>query len=132
MRAAGDSENAALIYDVNNVQFFIKGAATPGNGIDVADGEWHHVAVTWQSSDGETNIYVDGVNEYNGTLGAGASVTQGGHLALGHEQDAVDGAYDPNQRLNGDLDEVVVFDFVLSEEQVAAHYNALQGDMCDE
>ena len=30
------------------------------SGAGSADGQWHHVAVTWASSDGQTNLYLDG------------------------------------------------------------------------
>ena len=30
------------------------------SGTGSADGQWHHVAVTWASQDGQTNLYLDG------------------------------------------------------------------------
>ena len=30
------------------------------SGTGSADGQWHHVAVTWASLDGQTNLYLDG------------------------------------------------------------------------
>ncbi len=128
--AVNAQNNEVLLFNVNNLSFFIKGQNTAGIG-DVADGEWHHVVATWQSSDGDTNIYVDGAPALNQVLQAGQSITPGGHLALGHEQDSVNGSYDPNQRLVGDLDEVAIYDFVLTPEQVAQHYEAVQGNMCE-
>ncbi|MCA9695397.1 MAG: hypothetical protein KC636_37810, partial [Myxococcales bacterium] len=50
---------------------------------------------------------------------------------LGHEQDGVNAGYDPAQRLIGDLDEVALYDRALGPDEVLAHYNALQGMMCD-
>ena len=30
------------------------------SGTGSADGQWHHIAVTWASQDGQTNLYLDG------------------------------------------------------------------------
>lgn len=30
------------------------------SGAGSADGQWHHVAATWASQDGQTNLYLDG------------------------------------------------------------------------
>ncbi|MCA9714056.1 MAG: hypothetical protein KC468_05090 [Myxococcales bacterium] len=129
--AVNAQNNEVLVYDVNDLQVYIRGTATGPTGLDVADGAWHHVVVTWQSVDGDTQIYVDGAPVYATTLQTGQTVTPGGHLALGHEQDGVNSGYDPAQRLIGDLDEVALYDFVLTPAQVAGHYEAVQGNMCE-
>ena len=33
------------------------------DGVNIGDGYWHHIAVTWKSGKGELTLYVDG--EYN-------------------------------------------------------------------
>ena len=43
--------------------------ATPVN-----DGNWHHVVLTWQSSSGEANIYVDGNLADTVTVNPGATL----------------------------------------------------------
>ncbi len=128
--AVNAQNNEVLLFNVNSLSFYVKGQNTAGVA-DVADGAWHHVVATWQSSDGDTNIYVDGAPVHNQVLVPGQTITPGGHLALGHEQDSVNGGYDPNQRLIGELDEVAVYDFVLTPQQVAQHYEAVQGNMCE-
>jgi glucose/arabinose dehydrogenase len=42
-------------------------------GTDVADGVWHHVAVTRQNTDGRLRIYVDGVLDAEGSGNVGSS-----------------------------------------------------------
>lgn len=29
-------------------------------GVGSADGQWHHIAVTWASANGHTTLYLDG------------------------------------------------------------------------
>lgn len=42
----------AFVLHVNNEKKFI--------GVSANDGQWHHVAVTWRSSDGQWVFYLDG------------------------------------------------------------------------
>lgn len=37
------------------------GLADHLSGISATDGRWHHIAVTWRSSDGQTKLYDNGV-----------------------------------------------------------------------
>jgi glucose/arabinose dehydrogenase len=55
----------------------------------VADGVWHHVAVTRQKSNGRLRIYVDGVldAEGDGNVGSNADVSYQNGLVTGHEWD---------------------------------------------
>lgn len=43
------------------------------SGVGSTDGRWHHVAVTWRSSDGQVKLYDNG-REVGGPWGAGACV----------------------------------------------------------
>jgi len=45
--------------------------------VSVADGTWHHVAVTWQSQDGVWNIYKDGQPQDGGLGLAAGRLVQG-------------------------------------------------------
>ncbi|MCP4493119.1 MAG: LamG domain-containing protein [Gammaproteobacteria bacterium] len=79
----------------------------------VADGEWHHVAGTWDGSD--SKVYVDGVLEatksYTGALAYNAT----NYVQIGRYWDGtVDTAY-----FNGNIDGVKVFGYAASADQVA-------------
>lgn len=39
-----------------------------GTGLRAADGTWHHIAVTWNSADGTTIMYNDGVEVFRNTF----------------------------------------------------------------
>jgi len=63
--AVAEQDNELALTDCNG---FVVYAAGEGKVTDVsvADGRWHHVAVTWQSRDGVWNIYEDGRREDGG------------------------------------------------------------------
>lgn len=57
-------------------------------GINIArDGDWHHVAVAWRSSDGRVEGYIDGARVFDGgSYKTGAELISGGKLILGQYQ----------------------------------------------
>lgn len=79
---------------------------------DCATGEWRHVAVTYDGAAGEMRLYVDGVpvetRSHHGTLAVSTSP-----LGIGR-----DGRW--NDCFEGLLDEIYLYDRVLSETEVAA------------
>jgi CUB/sushi domain-containing protein len=121
---AAGSDNELLLYDYRSLAIYIDGPSI-GTGVALNDGAWHHVAVTWESTTGDTRLYVDGALAFMGTLSAGGVIDPGGTLILGQEQDCVGGCVDPAQRFIGDLDEVAIYDRVLSPDEIAAHYRTV-------
>jgi len=100
--------NKLAMYDANTSTT----CSEPTTGI--ADGQWHHVAMTFQS--GVTNgsfLYKDGVQVQTCTMTtvANTSVLQVARSAGG-------------EWLNGSLDEVRLFSRVLTAAEVKAEYNA--------
>jgi uncharacterized repeat protein (TIGR01451 family) len=89
---------------------------------DLNDGGWHHVVVTWQSSDGDLQIYVDGEQEGSSQVKPGHEIVGEGTLVLGQDQDKVGGLFDLSQSLQGTLDEVAIFDRVLTSDEVRDIY----------
>ncbi len=90
------------------------------------DNKWHHLVVTWKSVGGAIRVYKDGVLAYKNAipLQAGASITTGGTLVLGQEQDRVGGGFDPTQAFLGKMDEFALYRSVLTAAQAKAHYDA--------
>jgi hypothetical protein len=114
-----NSDNALLIYDHQNLQISRGSSTTGATGISVADGTWHHIAITWRSSDGAIILYKDGVSVFTGTIASGSPLIAGGSLVLGQEQDSVGGGFGTSQALLGDLDEVAMLSGVLTASQIA-------------
>ncbi len=56
------------------------------SGVSATDGNWHHIAVTWTSSTGETILYDNGYPRWKVTRSKGAKIPSGGTLVIGREQ----------------------------------------------
>ena len=80
----------------------------------VNTGGWYHVALTRDHQAGTFKIYVDGVLENSGSISPGVIGTAFSSLGRIELSGAAGGNY-----LEGDLDEVRVYDFVLTDEQAA-------------
>ncbi|KUK76567.1 MAG: transmembrane(s)protein [candidate division WS6 bacterium 34_10] len=122
--ASTGSDNDWLIFNSSNVAIYR--GSTVSTGVSVNDNQWHHLVVTWQSSNGETKLYLDGSLEYTGTLSTGTSITSGGTLMLAQEQDSVGGGLTVAQSFGGILDEVIIFSTVLDSTEVNGLYLATQ------
>lgn len=56
------------------------------SGVSATDGQWHHVAVTWESRTGDTILYLDSREVWRVTRGKGKRIPSGGTLVVGREQ----------------------------------------------
>jgi len=101
------------------VEGCINNSCTPAGTPGILDGNWHHIAVTWQSSDGETKVYADGVPSTH-TEATGTSIAGVGSLVLGQEQDIIGGGFSVSEAFEGLLDDVRIYDRVLTEFEVLA------------
>ena len=119
--ATTSSDNTWLVFNSSNLTIY-RGAVSTASGVAVNDNVWHHVAVTWQSSDGNVRVYKDGVSSFSGTLATGTSIGGAGSLVIAQDQDSVGGSFDSTQALGGTLDEYAVFNRVLSPTEVSDHY----------
>jgi len=96
------------------------------------DGSEHTLSVSWDQSSGALNVYVDGANEFSGTAQAGNSLTSGGTIALGQEQDSVGGGFSSSQVFTGTIDEVRIFDDVRTSQEISDNYNSQISDPANE
>jgi len=56
------------------------------SGVSATDGQWHHIAVTWESRTGNTILYLDSREVWRVTRGKGKRIPSGGTLVIGREQ----------------------------------------------
>ena len=118
--ASSAHDNDWLIEGPNNLSI-VRGNTGWGNtGVNVSDGNWHHLAVTWRSSDGAVKIFKDGTLAASGSLAGGTSIRSGGSFVLGQEQDTVGGSFEASQSFPGSLDEVVIVNRVLGDSEIAS------------
>ncbi|MHC4908811.1 MAG: LamG-like jellyroll fold domain-containing protein [Planctomycetota bacterium] len=118
--AAGSSDNQLVCYFTNGTLEIWIDQAPLAVQVDLDDGAWHHVAVTWRSDTGATAIYVDGEAVVTTTFQAGSTLQDGGVMMLGDEQDCLGGCIDPAQAFIGTLDEVRLWNVVRTPEAIAA------------
>jgi hypothetical protein len=88
------------------------GDSTFASSVNINDGTWHHVAATRNNSSGAVAVYVDGILRGSGT-GATGSRTFPSSLRIGSLQTG-------NNFLNGTLDDVRLYDRVLTAGEIAA------------
>ena len=121
--------NDFVICDYSNFKLSIgdqnAGGETGETGVSANDGIWHQIVITWKSFDGEVKVYKDSVVEYSGTLFTGGAITQGGFLAIGSEQDCLGGCWESNQYFKGVIDEIYIYNRVLSQEEIQYLYNLI-------
>jgi hypothetical protein len=88
------------------------GDTTIASSVNINDGTWRHVAATRNNTSGAVAVYVDGVLRGSGT-GATGSRTFPSSLRIGSLQTG-------NNFLNGTLDDVRLYDRILTVEEIAA------------
>ena len=98
-------------------------------GVDLADGDWHHVAVAWSPSEGPTpdvanaRLCIDGVRQSTRNLNPEPIDTS-------DATDLIIGSDSNGAHFNGWIDDLRLFDRALSDEEIAAQSasGAIEGD----
>ncbi len=93
---------------------------------DILDGNFHHIALVRDQGNQQFELYVDGDSKgvktedvSNVALNLRPIRIDEGGLLVGQDQDSVGGMFDPNQAFEGVLDELRMFNRVLTPEQIA-------------
>ncbi len=121
------SANELSLGPTTDLQVIFGGSSTHRAKLNLATATWYQLVVTWERESAELNVYVNGQLETrDGYFAPEFDLRPGGMLIFGQDQDKVDGGYQASQQLRGRLDEVAIFDTVLSEEQVNGHWHALR------
>ena len=117
----GNDESLSYWFGINEKKASFRlgapGAASVGvtGAIDIADGQWHHVASTYNGS--EMKLYIDGT--LDGTTNrTGAIVNGTAAVLIGFE------ARGNSVLFNGKIDEAVVYNRVLPAEEIAERVNS--------
>jgi MSHA biogenesis protein MshQ len=103
-----------------------KGNGNKAQSASIHDGSWHHVVLTRDSSSGQLSVYVDGsfITSVTGTIG---DVTRS-FSGIGRIEDTGG----TPEYFSGQLDELLVFDTVISATQVQSIYtHQLAGNSWD-
>lgn len=117
------SGNWGLAHEGTHIDARIQTSATGSNGTDSPDdslpaGEWTHVAFTYNSFIGETKIYLNGAESTTKTgLPVDIEWFSGGQWAIG------DDLCCGGREFNGLLDDVALYDTLLSASDITSIYN---------
>ncbi|XP_017273775.1 neuronal pentraxin-2b [Kryptolebias marmoratus] len=92
--------------------------------LEVRDGKWHHICISWTTRDGQWDAYQDGEKLGTGdNLAAWHPIKPGGVIILGQEQDVVGGRFDAGQAFVGELSQVNIWDRVLKQTEIQSMAN---------
>ncbi|MEM7454635.1 MAG: LamG-like jellyroll fold domain-containing protein, partial [Planctomycetota bacterium] len=90
---------------------------------DINDGNLHSIAVSWDNTNGDWAVYLDGTLRGSGTgLAVGSTIDSGGALVLGQEQDSVLGDFEAVEAFQGTFYDVRIWDEVRSEAAISLNY----------
>ena len=109
-------DNAFLLYDNSSLTTYLNGGNN-NSGYAFNSGSWQIMSHKWKSSGGDLIINHNGDQVHTATLQNGVSIPTGGCLAIGGEQDAVDGGYTPGQAFQGDIAEIIMYNSFLNSAQ---------------
>ncbi|MCY3414327.1 MAG: LamG domain-containing protein [Candidatus Heimdallarchaeota archaeon] len=116
----GWSTNAFMVY-IDNAKIRTHFAGSVYDYFATfTDNTWYHIAVIRVGS--TLQLYVNG-NLVQTRTGVPTNTYNPQYIILGQEQDSAGGTFDPNQSLDGYLDETKFFDYALSNDQVALLYS---------
>jgi hypothetical protein len=83
---------------------------------ELTDGRPHHVVAAYDSFSGRKAIFIDGVKRFEHAYPIGTLILSGGPVA------AVIGNHASGEPFTGLIDEVALYDFALTAEEVAEHH----------
>uniref|UniRef100_A0A665WQR1 Neuronal pentraxin IIb n=1 Tax=Echeneis naucrates TaxID=173247 RepID=A0A665WQR1_ECHNA len=92
--------------------------------LEVRDGRWNHICISWTTRDGQWEAYQNGQKLGSGdNLAAWHPIKPGGVIILGQEQDVVGGRFDAGQAFVGELSQVNIWDRVLKPVEIQSMAN---------
>ena len=125
---SGDELAIQTVANGNLELDFGSGGLVFANQINYAtallDGERHSLAVTWDSASGNWEIYIDGqLRETGSNLNENEQLdTTNGRFVFGQDQDGLGTGYEANQRFDGTIYDVRIWDGVRSATEIAENY----------
>lgn len=120
---AGFTNDFGMSLTGGNVAFGIGNPDTTIHSQNVADGNWHHAAGTWNSSTGAMILYIDGIQVATGAGPTGAR-TATTNLKIGAIRTLTSDPLGVPQYFVGDIDDVRIWSVVRTGAQIAANYQS--------
>jgi hypothetical protein len=114
----GDGDIHLRLEETNGQKKLYKTSGLSG----IKDGNWHHVGFTWNNPDDTLKIYLDGseveniVKSIDHPLSGDSILSDSNNLQIGRRPD-------DTQHFKGDLDEIRIYNGVLSEDEIRDLFN---------
>lgn len=115
-------DNEFLIKNGSALQAIVRSVGLSAGGGDQRDNLFHFYVAKWRKTDGNFKLKRDNVTVINAT-GPTLSLTTGGALVIGQEQDAVGGGFNALQCWKGTIDELALFDHYTTDAEDTNFYN---------
>jgi hypothetical protein len=114
----GPVKTSELVFDcdprgkkIAGLRLICKGIAVESNPVSFADGEYHHIAVTYD--DGNIIFYLDGENIGKGRVPGGAPILMERDLLVGEDAD-----HGREEQFRGYIDDLLLLGRVLTAEEI--------------
>ncbi len=115
--AAISSNDFLVVSNPNpSTNFIIGNNDSSGVGAAYLDNQSHIFSISWRSSDGLTESYLDNMLQGQYNHMAGYNIQKNGSLSIFGEQDAIGGGFDNTQDYVGDMAEYIILDSSVSTE----------------
>lgn len=116
--------NEFLLFNSANLEIWI-GSIPYSAGVSFNDNQRHHIVVSYDDSEKIIRVYKDGtIVHTSSVLTASRAITPWWSLAIGGEQDALGGWRDNAQAHNGLMDDVRIYNRVLSATEISQLYQS--------
>ncbi|WP_193748812.1 VCBS domain-containing protein [Leisingera sp. ANG-Vp] len=115
----GGGQTYSLV--VHNGQAHVRldnGAGRQVEAVDVADGGWHHMAGTFDSTTNTLSLYVDGVFAGSLDVGSASPLTGSQEIAIGRFSSSFSGNY-----FDGDIADVRIWSVTRDASEIASSYD---------
>ncbi|PLX36063.1 MAG: hypothetical protein C0606_15180, partial [Hyphomicrobiales bacterium] len=128
--SSGDNEFTVIAKPGGYIEVLVDNVShvTTVSSADLIDGSQHTLSVTWDSSTGALKVYVDGTLDYSGTVAQGHTMSSGGTLIIGQEQDSLGGGFNSAQIFAGTVDEVRLYNDVRTSSEISDNYDSELAD----
>jgi len=109
--------------DPNEIRIAM-GGAVDNTDVIVPPNVWNHVAVTWgcescDDTDGILEVFLNGDVMYTNSTFKADTRSSSGSLVIGADQDGAGPVFSRDQFLNGTLDDIRIYDGILSDKDIA-------------
>lgn len=113
--ATPESDNTLTLLDYGGLVVWIN-AQYDVTRLQIADGTWHQICLTWSSLQGDYKIFSNGQLKASGSISKGVPIKGSGTIVLGQEQDAQGGGFSRIESFTGEMTYVDVWSRVIPQE----------------